>query len=95
MIKIKIKVFNFFINLKRTQIYLTEAIFASVGKSITWSSLNLIVIECHWMSLNVYWIYLKLNKIIGFWKLKFINIQSIKIYLKLEKNSENVGEKLL
>ena len=30
-----------------------------------------------------------------FWKLKFIKIQSIKIYLKLEKNGENVGEKLL
>ena len=39
--------------------------------------------------------YLKLNKIIVFWKLKFIKIQSIKIYLKLETNGENVGEKLL
>ena len=36
-----------------------------------------------------------LNKIIVFWKLKFIKIQSIKIYLKLEKNGENVCEKLL
>ena len=41
-------------------------------------SLNMIVTEC-------YWIYLKLNKIIVFWKLKFIKIQSNKIYLKLEK----------
>ena len=36
MIKIKIKIFNFFINLKRAHRFtLTEAIFASVGKSIT------------------------------------------------------------
>ena len=38
----------------------------------------LIVTECHC-------IYLKLNEIIVFRKLKFIKIQSIKIYLKLEK----------
>ena len=31
---------------------------------------------------------------IVFGKLKFIKIQSIKMYLKLEKNGENVGEKL-
>ena len=38
--------------------------------------------------------YLKLNKIIVFGKLKFIKIQSIKNLFKIKTNGENVGGKL-
>ena len=53
-------------------------------------SLNVTELECHCMSLNIP--EAKWNN--SFWKIKFIKIQSIKIYLKIEKSGENVGEKL-
>ena len=61
-----------------------------LGKSITWSSLNVTEPECHWMSLNIP--EAKWNN--SFWEIKILlKFRVLKLF-KIRKNCENVGEKL-